>query len=624
MKISIYCPILALATLLVAFLPAAMPTATAAPTAEQALALMPSQPGVDYDTPKASEMSKCRISPKKFDGRVGWIVENPEGLILRRFVDTNGDNVVDQWGYYKDGVEVYRDISSKPGAKKDQFRWFHSAGTRWGIDTNGDEKIDAWKAISAEEATAEIVAALIGRDADRFEHVLLSPQELRGLGLGKAKEDAIAAKIDKAPSNFQTLADRQKTFPKDAKWIQFSGQRPGTVPSGTDGSAKDIEVYENVVAIVQVDQKHVQLQIGTLVQVGDTWKVIDAPAIPAEGQADLAMAGIFFHAAPVKGQTAGGGAPSEESQRLMAELEKLDPADLRRAELLEKIAEQARSAEDRGLWYRQLADTLSAAVQQGKLADGDKRLGALFEKVQKIEDDKNLAAYVKVRELMAIYALGLQAAKSDVAAIQKIQGEWLKSLEKYVGEYPTSPDAAEAMLQLGIAREYAGEEDDAKKWYGRVARDFPDAPQAKKAAGAAARLDSVGKTLSFSGRTAAGGSIDLANYRGRVVLLQFWATWSTPAKNDMATLKQLATKYGRSFAVIGVCLDTDVKELNGYLTENPLPWQQVFEGGPDSRPANALGIITVPTMLLIDQQGKVISRNVQAADLEDELKKLLK
>ena len=72
-------------------------------------------------------------------------------------------------------------------------------------------------------------------------------------------------------------------------------------------------------------------------------------------------------------------------------------------------------------------------------------------------------------------------------------------------------------------------------------------------------------------------------------------------------------------------LDSNVKDLNAYLGENPLPWPQIFEpGGLDSRPANVLGILTVPTMILVDQQGKVVSRNIAAADLEAELKKLIR
>ena len=122
------------------------------------------------------------------------------------------------------------------------------------------------------------------------------------------------------------------------------------------------------------------------------------------------------------------------------------------------------------MWYRQLADTISAAVQSGKWPDGDKRLQALLEKIQKNEADKNLAAYVKIRQLTAAYAQGISAPKADVA---KIQTEWLKNLEQYIADYPTSPDAAEAMLQLGIAREYAGQDDDAKKWYGADRRRIP-------------------------------------------------------------------------------------------------------------------------------------------------------
>ena len=91
----------------------------------------------------------------------------------------------------------------------------------------------------------------------------------------------------------------------------------------------------------------------------------------------------------------------------------------------------------------------------------------------------------------------------------------------------------------------------------------------------------------------------------------------------MPALKQLVAKYGGSLAVIGVSVDANAKALKAYLAENPLPWQQIFEeGGQDSRPANALGIITVPTMLLVDADGKVVNRNIQAGDIEAELKKL--
>ena len=82
--------------------------------------------------------------------------------------------------------------------KKDEFRWLNTAGTRWGVDMVGEGKLTAWKAISAEEVTAEIVAALANRDNGRFARVLLSSDELQSIGLGKAKSEAVAAKIVKA------------------------------------------------------------------------------------------------------------------------------------------------------------------------------------------------------------------------------------------------------------------------------------------------------------------------------------------------------------------------------------------------------------------------------------------
>jgi thiol-disulfide isomerase/thioredoxin len=181
------------------------------------------------------------------------------------------------------------------------------------------------------------------------------------------------------------------------------------------------------------------------------------------------------------------------------------------------------------------------------------------------------------------------------------------------------------MLQIAIAQEFTGQEDQAKKWYARIVKDFGSMPAAQKAAGAQIRLDSVGKTVTVSGKGQSGGTIDLAKFRGKVVLIQYWATWCEPAKADMATLKDLLKKHGNAFAVLGVSLDADVKDLNAFLAQARLPWPQIFEeGGLDSRPANQLGILTLPTMILVDQQGKVVNRNIQASEIDAAVKKLLR
>src|SRR5437762_5520625 len=201
-----FCSLLLLAVL--AAYPAAAQAANK-PTAKQALEspFVPVQKNdVDYDVPDAKEIEKCTVEAETVAGITGWVVRDSGGQILRRFLDTNGDNKVDQWCYFKDGIEVYRDIDANFNNKADQYRWLGTAGTRWGLDEDENGRIDSWKVISAEEATAEIVAAL--RDANssttsireaapaRFRCLLLTADELKSLGLSSKQVTDLSKRIE--------------------------------------------------------------------------------------------------------------------------------------------------------------------------------------------------------------------------------------------------------------------------------------------------------------------------------------------------------------------------------------------------------------------------------------------
>jgi hypothetical protein len=158
-----------------------------APTAAQALRLSPVQKDVTYDVPTEQDAAKCTIKAEKVGGQTGWAVRDPNGQMLREFVDTNKDNVVDRWSYYKDGIEIYRDVDDNFNGKADNHRWLNTGGTRWGLDRNEDGRIDSWKMISPEEVSAELVMALRDRDDQRFSRLLLTDSELTSLGLGTEK-----------------------------------------------------------------------------------------------------------------------------------------------------------------------------------------------------------------------------------------------------------------------------------------------------------------------------------------------------------------------------------------------------------------------------------------------------
>jgi peroxiredoxin len=610
----------------------------AAPTAEQALRLAPVQKDVEYDRP--DDPSKCTIKAEKHRNQTGWTVRDVDGKILREFVDTNGDNVVDRWSYYKDGVEVYRDIDTKFSGKANEFRWLNTAGIRWGITKGSETQIESWKMISAEEVSAEAIMAIRDGDSARFARLLLTPTEFKSLGLNTQKSKELADKLSTAPTAFSDLVRRQKAITPKSGWIHFGGSRPGIVPAGSFGN-NDLVVYENVVAIVETEGKDTQVLIGTMIKVGDCWRLIDAPVVPDSNakSTDLAGNGFFFVNPALKNmaqptETVAGG-PNEKTQKLLDQLQKLEDtinkADTRdaqarlndeRADYLEQVIREI-GDKDRPQWIHQMADTVSAAVQSGTYPKGTERLKRLARALEKNPADGDLAAYVEFRQLTADYVLALQGTNPEFS---KIQTEWLKNLEQFVKAHPKSPDAADAMLQLGLAEEFAGQEDKATHWYQEVGSNFDGLPVAQKAAGAIRRLDSVGKRIQLVGRSTNGEQVDLAQYKGKHVLIHYWSAASDPCKVDLAELKELQSRYASyGFALIGVSLDTNRQTLDEYLATNKLPWPQLFEpGGPDSRYATELGILNLPTMILIDDKGKVINRNIHISELDRELRGRLK
>ena len=71
-----------------------------APSVELALTFKPIQTDIEIESPEKSEYGRCKVEVEQSKKSSGWIVYGPNGQVLRRFVDTNGDNVVDQWRYF--------------------------------------------------------------------------------------------------------------------------------------------------------------------------------------------------------------------------------------------------------------------------------------------------------------------------------------------------------------------------------------------------------------------------------------------------------------------------------------------------------------------------------------------
>jgi thiol-disulfide isomerase/thioredoxin len=607
--------------------------AAAPPSADAALGLQPVQKDFSFQKVAADEVEKCRVNDLTENGWTGWIVESADGTRLRRFADTNADKKIDLWCYYDQGVEVYRDVDSDFNGKADQYRWLGTAGTRWGIDRDENGKVDFWKQISAEEASAELIAALAEADSERFARLLATETEIRSLDLGKSTSERLVGKITKAQSDFAALAAKQKGVSATARWVQFASTSPGIVPEGTNGSKSDLRVYENAVAMFDDAGKSGQVLIGTIIQIGEAWRLVDLPQVVADDQPLAQSPGIFFTPGGTMSTAATArSSMGAETQELVSALEKIDSqlstatkvedqAELnrRRVDIVEKLIASASTAAERDTWMRQLVDTVSVSVQSGTYPGGLERLRKFSADLP--AGDKNLESYVQFQIISTEYVTK-QTPDADFAKVQ----EWyLTELTKFVETFPTSPEAAQAMLQLALSKEFEERDTEALEYYNKVAKLYPGTDMGEKAAGAVRRLESLGKPIPFTGRTVKGEAFDLAKLKGRPVVIHYWATWCEACKQDMKLLRQLQAKYQSSgLQIVGVNVDGSRNLATQFLQDNSAPWIHLYEDGglESSGLAKQLGVQTLPMMMLVNADGEVVSNNIYAASLDAELAKI--
>ncbi len=216
--------------------------------------------------------------------------------------------------------------------------------------------------------------------------------------------------------------------------------------------------------------------------------------------------------------------------------------------------------------------------------------------------------------------------------------EELETIDGLAAKYArSSPEDAASFhfLKARLYRELFEKPELALELFRKIAADFPgtratvelpEAIQETEILVADAALTAVGREFRpFIATSTEGKVVDLTAYRGKVVLVEFWATWCGLCRDELPNLKAAyANHHDRGFEIIGVSLDTEADKLAAFTKENQMPWPQIFEGRGWKNPlVTSNGIHALPGLFLLDREGRIAAKGVHGERLQAKIAELL-
>lgn len=211
---------------------------------------------------------------------------------------------------------------------------------------------------------------------------------------------------------------------------------------------------------------------------------------------------------------------------------------------------------------------------------------------------------IRIKQLQRQVKLSDDSASSNSVAVMELG---VRAIQK---EFPDRSEPHALLLSVADGWMTAGETGRAQQLANElVGAQLPDELQ-QAVKHLQDRLNRLGKPVSLKATGLDGKPIDLATYAGKVVLVQFWASWSANSISELPKLQKVYDElHARGFEVLGISLDRERADLDQAVADHKIAWPQTF--GPDSeRLAEEFQIQTIPSLWLIDKKGQL--RDVNA------------